>query len=72
MVRCIEDVIECCLQNQQGLENLSSAFREKGINGVRLLVSELLTEEFVANELRVSNKIQCKKLIMAARRLSKQ
>lgn len=69
----VDDVIECWLQYQQGLNDiLEQPFREKNIDGTVLMDDSTFTEEFVTNELGVSNKMQCKKTIMAAKRLWKQ
>ena len=66
------DVVECWLNEQQGLEYLGGAFLEKGIDGAKLLdVDGSFTEDFVASELGLSSKIQCKKLVMSAKRLAK-
>mmetsp|Transcript_4735 Transcript_4735/g.6127 ORF Transcript_4735/g.6127 Transcript_4735/m.6127 type:complete len:251 (-) Transcript_4735:112-864(-) len=68
----VEDVLQSWLQNQQGLfEILSEPFREMNVNGKILMEESVFTEEFVT-KLGVSNKIQCKKTIMAAKRLWKQ
>jgi hypothetical protein len=65
-----ETVLDCWLKEQQGLfEPLQGPFAEHSVDGAMLLDEELFTEEFVSNTLGVSNKIQCKKTIMAARRL---
>jgi FKBP-type peptidyl-prolyl cis-trans isomerase len=37
-----------------------------------LMDSTFFTEDFLMNELGLSNKIQCKKLVMASKRLTKQ
>lgn len=66
------DVIECWLSNLQGLDHLSSMFIEKQIDSSILMDEAIFTEEYCMNELEISNKIQAKKLIMAARRLAKQ
>ena len=69
----VDDVIECWLQYQQGLNDiLEQPFREKNIDGKILMDDTTFTEEFVANDLGVTNKMQCKKTIMAAKRLWKQ
>ena len=55
-------MIECWLQNQQGLyEVLEGPFRENGVNGKFLMDETSFTEDFVLG-LGVSNKIQCKKI----------
>jgi FKBP-type peptidyl-prolyl cis-trans isomerase len=68
----VEDVVECWLKNQQGLDAVAPAFLSSGVDGTMLMDSSVFTDEFVTNELGVSNKIQCKKLIMASKRLAKQ
>ncbi len=69
----VDDVIECWLQHQQGLNDiLEEPFREKNIDGKMIMDSNVFTEEYVTNELGVANKMQCKKTIMAAKRLWKQ
>ncbi len=69
----IDDVIEAWLQNQQGLSDiLEEPFRSNNIDGQILMDGSKFTEEFVTNELGISNKMQCKKTIMAAKRLWKQ
>ncbi len=69
----VDDVIESWLQYQQGLNDiLEQPFREKNVDGKLLMDQTKFTEEFVANDLGVSNKMQRKKTIMAAKRLWKQ
>jgi hypothetical protein len=68
----VQDVVDCWLKNQQGLDHLCDAFVEASVDGRKLMDTELFTEDFVTNELGVSNKIQCKKLVMAAKRIGKQ
>ena len=65
------DVVECWLKEQQGLESLAPAFLEREIDGAKLTDEAFFTAEMIADELGVANKIQCKKIVMAARRLSK-
>jgi hypothetical protein len=67
-----EDVISCWLSELQGLNHLSEVFLEKGIDGSMLMDETKFTEDFCTNELDISNKIQAKKLVMAARRIAKQ
>jgi FKBP-type peptidyl-prolyl cis-trans isomerase len=67
-----QDVVDCWLTNQQGLDHLADAFIKAGINGNKLMNTDFFTEDFVTNELGVSNKKQCKKLVMAAKRIGKQ
>jgi hypothetical protein len=66
------EVVDCWLKSQQGMEGLIDAFLLHNIDGAKLLEPDYLTEAFVTDTLGVSNKIQAKKLIMAAKRLRKQ
>jgi hypothetical protein len=66
------DVVECWLSEQQGLEHLKDKFLEHGVDSTLLLDPDQFNEEFVADKFQVDNKIQCKKLAMAARRLSNE
>ncbi len=68
----VDDVIECWLKSQQGLSDLEGPFRTMGVDGKVLMDASKFTEEFVTTDLGVGNKIQCKKTIMAAKRLWKQ
>lgn len=73
-----QDVIECWLSEQQGLlpfvDTLKDAFLEHDIDSTKLMDTEhVFTEDFVTNTLGISNnKIACKKLVMAAKRLSQE
>ena len=67
-----QDVVDFWLKSQQGLDHLSDAFLSADIDGTKLMDADFFTEDFVTNGLEVSNKIQCKKLVMAAKRLAKQ
>lgn len=64
-----DEVIQCWLSTLQGQEDLVSVFREHGIDSQQLLSHEYFTEDFVVNQLGVTNKIKAKKLVMAAKRL---
>lgn len=64
------DVVEYWLKEQQGLDHLVDAFLKNNVDG-ETLVSDNFDETFVASSLGVSNKIQCKKIVMAAKRLAK-
>ena len=71
-----QSVIDCWLREQQGLdESVAKKFLAEDVTGAMLLDSTQetasFTEDFVLNALGVTNKIQCKKLVMAARRLAK-
>jgi hypothetical protein len=68
----VEDVVDCWLKNQQGLDHLADAFVAAEIDGSKLMDTSFFTEDFLMNELGLSNKIQCKKLVMASKRLTKQ
>jgi hypothetical protein len=68
----VQDVIDCWLKNQQGLDILSDAFVAAEIDGSKLMDVTCFTEDFIMSELGLSNKIQCKKLVMASKRLAKQ
>jgi len=66
------DVLECWLKEQQGLYDvLADPFIEHSVDGSTLLDEDVFTEDYVSNTLGVANKIQCKKTIMAAKRLRK-
>jgi FKBP-type peptidyl-prolyl cis-trans isomerase len=67
-----DDVVECWLKNQQGLDHLADAFVAAEIDGSKLMDASFFTEDFLMNDLGLSNKIQCKKLVMASKRLAKQ
>ncbi|KAG7342614.1 FKBP-type peptidyl-prolyl cis-trans isomerase [Nitzschia inconspicua] len=67
-----QDVVECWLSQQQGLpETLPQVFIKEHIDSDKLLDVDFFTEEYIAQKLGVTNKIQCKKLVMAAKRLAK-
>lgn len=69
----VEDVTESWLKHQQGLYDvLSEPFKQKEVNGEVLLNPDIFNEQFVAEELEITNRIQCKKAVMAAKRLAKQ
>ena len=68
----VQDVVDCWLSEQQGLEGLADAFLEHEVDGALLMNPEAFTEDFVSTNLGVANKIQCKKLVMAAKRLTKE
>ena len=65
-----KEVVDCWLREQQGLDQLSDAFLDQDIDEVKLTDLNIFTEDFVSSSLEVSNKIQCKKLVMAAKRLA--
>jgi hypothetical protein len=70
-----QDVLQCWLKEQQGLyELLANSFIEHNINGSILLNENIFTEQYVSDTLDSGNnkllsKIQCKKTIMAVKRL---
>lgn len=66
----VDDVIEGWLKNLQGLYDvLEGPFRENNIDGEVIFDDEKFTEAFLSEDLGIANKIQCKKTIMAAKRL---
>jgi hypothetical protein len=67
----VQDVVECWLSTLQGLDHLSSSFFQNNVDFSVLTDENIFTEEYCATTLGVTNKIQAKKLIMAAKRLSK-
>ena len=67
-----QDVVSCWLSELQGLNHLSDVFLEKGIDGIMLMDETKFNEDYCLNELGISNKIQAKKLVMAAKRIAKQ
>jgi len=68
----VDDVVECWLKNQQGLDTLIQPFRDNNVDGQLLFNADEFSEHFVSDVLGVSNRIQCKKIIMAAKRLRTQ
>eukprot|EP00804_Cyclotella_cryptica_P010850 CCRYP_008777-RA/>CCRYP_008777-RA protein AED:0.04 eAED:0.04 QI:227/1/1/1/0/0/2/31/258 len=67
-----EDVVSCWLSQLQGLSDLTQLFLDKDIDGAMLMDDTRFTEDFCVKELGISNKIKAKKLVMAARRITKQ
>jgi FKBP-type peptidyl-prolyl cis-trans isomerase len=69
-----QDVVECWLSQQQGLpDTLPQAFVDQQIDSTKLTDVEFFTDEdFVTNTLGVSSKMQCKKLVVAAKRLAQE
>lgn len=64
------NVLECWLKEQQGLyDALAGPFTDHSVDGSLLLDEDAFTEDYVKDTLGVSNKIQQKKTIMAAKRL---
>jgi len=67
------DVAECWLSQQQGIDDkLKDLFIEKDIDFKKLTDENIFNEDFCIKELGITNKIQGKKLVMAARRLRTQ
>jgi hypothetical protein len=71
-----QDVLECWLKEQQGLyELLADSFQEHNITGSILLDETIFTEQYVSDITSLLDdgaglsKIQCKKTIMAVKRL---
>lgn len=67
-----QDVVSCWLSELQGLNHLSDIFLEKGVDGSMLMDETKFNDDYCLNELGISNKIQAKKLVMAAKRVAKQ
>jgi len=67
----VEGTITCWLTCQQGLDGLADKFREHQVDACKLMDPDFFTEEFCADALGLSNKIQIKKLGMASKRLTK-
>lgn len=67
----VEDVIDCWLVSQQGLEGLADGFRSNGVDAAKLMDPSFFNEDFVTEAFDLSSKIQIKKLVMAAKRLAK-
>lgn len=68
----VEDVVEAWLKPQQGLYDLlNEPFQTHGVDGKTLCNPEVFNETFIY-DMGVTNKVQCKKTIMAAKRLIAQ
>lgn len=68
-----EEINRCWLAEQQGYKDdteLQANFIENNIDEATLTNLESFTESFVQDTLGITAKIQCKKLIMAAKRLA--
>lgn len=65
-----QEVVDCWLMEQQGLDHLKDAFLQNNIDESKLTNADEFTEDFVTNALDVQAKIQCKKLVLAAKRLA--
>jgi len=66
-----QDVVECWLVNQQGLESLTPAFLENNVDGNKL-TDGTFDEAFVSGLGPDLSRIQCKKLVLAAKRIAQQ
>jgi hypothetical protein len=67
------DVVECWLSQQQGIDDhLKDLFIEKDIDFKKLTDENTFNDDFCIKELGITNKIQGKKLVMAAKRLRTQ
>jgi len=64
------EVVDCWLSEQQGLDHLGGSFLEQGIDEARLTDADAFDEDFVRDSLKVEAKIQRKKLVLAAKRLA--
>ena len=67
----VEGVIDCWLSEQQGLDGLADLFRQQNIDVTKLMDPTFFTEDYVTKTFGLSNKIQIKKLVMAAKSLAK-
>lgn len=65
-----DEVVYCWLSEQQGLDHLKEPFLEQGIDEEKLTNADDFDEDFVRDSLKVESKIQCKKLVLAAKRLA--
>ena len=65
------DVIGCWMSELQGMEQFCAAIAAENVDGSQLLDPDIFTETFVQEKLGIMGKLQCKKLVMAAKRLQK-
>jgi hypothetical protein len=65
-----EQVVTCWLSEQQGVEDLADGFVTHQVDLSTLINPEIFQEHFIASTLGVVQKIKCKKLVMAAKRLA--
>ena len=65
------DVADCWLKEIQGMDVYVDKILEEKIDASLLMDPERFTESFVSSTFGIDNKIQCKKLVMAAKRLQK-
>lgn len=63
-------VVTCWLSEQQGVEDLADGFVTHQVDLATLINPDVFQEAFVASTLGVAQKIKCKKLVMAAKRLA--
>jgi hypothetical protein len=66
----VQGVIDCWLLSQQGSGELVDAFQTQEVTASKLMNPTFFNEDFVAEVLGLSNKIQIKKLVMASKRLA--
>lgn len=66
-----QDVVDCWLKEQQGLDSFANALIEHDVTGEKLMDEEFFSEDFLQDKLGMLNRIQVKKLVMASRRLAK-
>jgi hypothetical protein len=66
-----QDVADCWLSDIQGMASCTDKFLSLGLDYNKVIDPEFFSEAFVQDSLGLNNKIQCKKLVMAARRLAK-
>jgi hypothetical protein len=66
------DVVQCWLKNQQGMGTLAPAFLGNDVDWRKLVDEAFFTDDFAKKTLGVESRLQCKKLVNAARRLDKQ
>ena len=69
----VEEVIQCWLAEQQGLEeNIAEVFRAEALDEAKLCdTTSFFTEDYIRENLGIKNKIGGKKLLMAVKRLKK-
>lgn len=66
-----QDVTDCWISELQGMDEYCSNVIANNLDGSQILDSELFTESFIEETLRIPSKVQRKKLEMAAKRLRK-
>ena len=65
------DVADCWLKEIQGMDVYVDKVLEEKIDASLLMDPDRFTESFVSSTFGIDNKIQCKKFVMAAKRLQK-